>query len=115
MNKTVLLFGGSSEERLVSVASAQNVAEHFQFDEIIFLDKKSSLFKVSKAELAAHQNPFTDEFRLNASAVAGSLQDGLSLLNGKTIFLAFHGTEGEDGKIQALFEKNKISFNKMRD
>lgn len=110
MNKSVLLFGGSSEERLVSVASAQNVASQFDFNEILFLDKRSSLFRVTKEQLLAHQNPFTVEFKLNAAPIASSIADCIPFLKGKTVFISFHGTEGEDGKIQALFEKNKIAF-----
>lgn len=110
MNKAVILFGGSSEERLVSVASAQNVSEHFQFDEILFLDKKSFLYRLTKAELMAHQNPFTTELKMNKAAIASSVQEALPLLKDKTLFLSLHGTEGEDGKIQDLFEKNKIAF-----
>jgi len=110
MNKAVILFGGSSEERLVSVASAQNVSENFQFDEILFLDKKSSLYRVTKAELMAHENPFTTEFKMNKAPIASSMQEALPFLKGKTVFLSLHGTEGEDGKIQALLEKNKIAF-----
>lgn len=110
MNKTVILFGGSSEERLVSAASAQNVAQHFQFDELWFLDKKSAVFQIDKAELLAHANPFTTEFKPSSKAIAASLAETLPLLKNKTVFLALHGTEGEDGQIQALFEKNKIAF-----
>lgn len=110
MNKTVLLFGGSSEERLVSVASAQNVADHFQFDEIIFLDKNSSVYSLDKVELMAHTNVFTTEFKPQSAPVAHSLENAIPLLKNKTIFMGFHGTEGEDGKIQILLEKNKIAF-----
>ncbi len=110
MNKTVLLFGGSSEERLVSVASAQNVAGQYNFSEIYFLDKKASLFRVTKEQLLAHQNVFTVEFKLNAAPIASSIADSIAFLKGKTVFLSFHGTEGEDGKIQTLFEKNRIPF-----
>jgi D-alanine-D-alanine ligase len=110
MNKSVLLFGGSSEERLVSVASAQNVANHFEFGEILFLDKKASLFRITKEQLLAHENAFTVELKLNAAPLASSWADAVPFLKGKTVFLSFHGTEGEDGKIQALFEKNKIAF-----
>jgi D-alanine-D-alanine ligase len=110
MNKSVLLFGGSSEERLVSVASAQNVIENFAFDEIMFLDGNSALFLVTKLELLAHTNPFLNEFKPKTASVASSLLGGISFLKDKTVFLALHGTEGEDGQIQKLFEKNGIHF-----
>lgn len=110
MNKTVILFGGSSAERLVSVASAQNVSEHFHFDEILFLDRDSWVFSITQEQLLAHKNPFTSEFRPILPPVAQFLENAIPLLKNKTIFMGFHGTEGEDGKIQVLLEKNKIAF-----
>ncbi len=110
MNNTVILFGGNSGERLVSVASAQNLVENFQFDEIVFLDKDGSLYEVSKAGLKGHANPFMNEFKASTASLASSLYGALPFFNGKTIFLALHGTEGEDGKIQNLFERNAIFF-----
>ncbi len=110
MNQSVILFGGSSGERLVSVASAQNLVENFDFDAILYLDKSGLVFKITKEELLSHANPFLNEFKPAAKSFANSLDETLSFLKSKTVFLALHGTEGEDGKIQSLFEKNKISF-----
>lgn len=110
MKKTVLLFGGSSGERLVSVASAQNLVENFNFDEIAFLDQLGSLYLVSKPELLAHANPFLKEFATSSQPMTTSLLNALDFFKSKTIFLAFHGTEGEDGKIQKIFEDHKINF-----
>ncbi len=110
MNKTVILFGGNSGERLVSVASAQNLVENYHFDEIVFLDKDGALFEISKSALAAHDNPFRNEFKPSGANFSSTLYGGLTFFSGTTVFLALHGTEGEDGKIQNLFERNGISF-----
>lgn len=110
MGNSVLLFGGNSGERLVSVASAQNLASHYDFSEIVFLHKTGELSLVSKDELLAHKNAFEVEFMARSKPFSLSLKDSLTFLKGKTVFLALHGTEGEDGKIQALFESAKIGF-----
>lgn len=108
--KTVLLFGGNSDERLVSVASAQNLARVYSFSEIWFMDFKGKVFKTAQHELAGHQNPFTVGFQSAGPLVADSLEGALPLLKDTVVFLGFHGTQGEDGKIQSLFESNMIPF-----
>lgn len=110
MKNSILLFGGSSEERLVSVASAQNIYKQFPFSQAWYLHPDGRLSVVSKEELIAHQDPFQVEFRPTAKPFAESLPASLLQLKGQTVFLALHGTEGEDGAIQALFEKANIFF-----
>jgi D-alanine-D-alanine ligase len=108
--KTILLFGGSSEERMVSVASAQNISAQSSASEIWFWNKSGAVFKVSKEELLAHANPFTTEFVPNGKFFAPSLEDALPACKDATLFLALHGTQGEDGALQSLLEKNNILF-----
>lgn len=110
MKKSVLLFGGSSEERLVSVASAQNLANQYTFSEICFLHPEGSISTVSKEELLSHKDAFQVEFKTQQKPFCRSLDQATSFLKDKTIFLALHGTQGEDGTIQALFEAADISF-----
>ena len=92
------------------MASAQNLVENFQFDEIVFWDKAGAFFEVSKSALTSHPNPFLNEFKASGATFATSLQSALNFFAGKTIFLALHGTEGEDGKLQNLLERHGISF-----
>lgn len=108
--KITILFGGRSEERLVSVASAQNLAGHLPDARLYFWSPSGELHEVSPAELARHQNPFTTQFVAQSKSFAGSLEAAIDLLKGHTVILALHGTEGEDGSVQALFEKNQIAF-----
>ncbi|MBC7742681.1 MAG: ATP-grasp domain-containing protein [Bdellovibrionaceae bacterium] len=110
MNPAVLLFGGRSEERLVSVASAQNLISHFDFAEAWFIYKNGAISKVSKSELLAHQNPFLAEFLPPEKPFAGQMAEALPQLTNKTVFLALHGTEGEDGTLQTVFEESQIAF-----
>ena len=108
--KSILLFGGSSDERLVSVASAQNLSRQYAFDEMWYWHLKGPLHLVSKEELAAHTRPFEMEFSPRLGAFANSLEVALPQLKDKVVFIGLHGTQGEDGSLQMFFEKNKIHF-----
>ena len=106
----VILFGGSSEERLVSAASAQNLSSKIPEAQLIFLSKDGKGFEVSTSELAGHENAFTKEFSPKNKPLFDSLSKGISTFKNKKVILALHGTEGEDGTLQKLFEEHGISF-----
>ncbi len=55
----VILFGGSSEERLVSVASAQNIAAVIPEAKLWFWTKEGRIHEVYLVELASNKDPFT--------------------------------------------------------
>lgn len=110
MKKTVLLFGGNSDERLVSTASAQNIASRLEFSELWFLTTSGGVCKVSSQELFQHQKAFENEFQPKAPPVFKSLEVAIADLKDKTVYMGLHGTEGEDGQIQSLFEKHKVCF-----
>jgi D-alanine-D-alanine ligase len=106
----VLLCGGSSEERLVSVASAQNLANQFEFGEIWFIHQSGALSLVPHSELLAHADAFQKQFHPTAAPFAKEIKETFGRLKDKQVFIALHGTEGEDGALQALFENAKIAF-----
>jgi D-alanine-D-alanine ligase len=108
--KAILLFGGSSDERLVSVASAQNLARQFTFDELWFIHLSGALSRVPSAELDGHERPFEKAFEPRGAPFARDLKESLSSVQGRILFLGLHGTEGEDGQMQALFEQHRIPF-----
>lgn len=107
---SILLFGGRSDERLVSVASAQNISSRYPFNELWFLNVAGEVFRVSQAELAAHARPFETLFEPSARAFAATIGDALGSLGDRSVFIALHGTEGEDGTLQALFESRHVAF-----
>lgn len=110
MDNAILLFGGGSEERMVSVASAQNIVQQRPFSKILFLTKQGALHEVSKEELLRHQNAFTQEFTPTTPPVASSIENAIPQFKDAILFLGFHGTQGEDGTIQALLESHRIPF-----
>lgn len=106
----VVLFGGSSEERLVSVASAQNLAAHLPEASFWYWGKDDRIFVIGQEELKAHQNAFTTEFVPKVPAGFPSMQAAIPTVKNKFLILGLHGTQGEDGKLQALLEQHQIKF-----
>lgn len=109
-NDCIILFGGTSEERLVSVASAQNLATALPEATLWFWSKTDKIHEVSHEELSLHKNAFLDGFNPDSKAKFSSLETSLEAMKGKVIIIGLHGTEGEDGKLQALFETHQIKY-----
>lgn len=110
MKKIALIFGGSSSERMVSVASAQNLVKYFQSPELYYISKEGPWYKTDVAKLTDHKNPFKSEFTAFGEKVCDSVFKSKDLLKDKIVFIALHGTEGEDGSFQKYFEENKIAY-----
>jgi D-alanine-D-alanine ligase len=108
----IILFGGSSSERLVSVASAQNVSSLLPDAQRWFLTRAHAVHVVDAATLAAHQKPFETEFEPAGPPAFASLEAALDspAANGHTFFLALHGGAGENGTLQVLFEARRLPF-----
>jgi D-alanine-D-alanine ligase len=108
----VILFGGGSSERLVSVASAQNVSTHLPEAACWFLSKDGGVFVTPPAALAAHQRPFEQEFVPAGTPTWPSLEAALDApgAKGLTFFLALHGGDGENGVTQRLLEQRRLAF-----
>ncbi len=115
--KIAVLFGGASEERDVSIASAAQVipALRERGHEVIAIDT------------ACGRLPRAAEQRLLASAVAPEPPSGANLarLDGAAlalkseaadlrgvdvVFLALHGGAGEDGRIQAMLDLAGLAY-----
>ena len=110
MTNSILLFGGSSEERLVSAASAQNLAPLFAREKIWFIAQSGAVHEVDAAELERHERPFENEFVARAEAFAPSIEAALERAGGRAVFVGLHGTEGEDGSLQERLESRRIAF-----
>ncbi len=108
----VVLFGGASFERLVSVASAQNVSAQLADAALWFWSAGGPVNVLTAAQLAAHQRAF--EVELTAPAGTRSFESLEKALDaegqGHTFFLALHGGAGEDGTVQRLLESRKLAY-----
>jgi D-alanine-D-alanine ligase len=109
-NDCIILFGGSSEERMVSVASAQNLSKTIPEAALWFWSKDDKVFVVSQDDLSSHENAFVKEFTPAKAPLFSSLKSSLDAMKGKTIIISLHGTEGEDGTLQALLEQHQIKY-----
>lgn len=107
---SIILFGGSSEERLVSVASAQNLSTQIPEASLWFLSKQGSIHEIKAQDLAEHKNAFTQEFQPQNDASYTSIKEAIPALKNKAVIIALHGTEGEDGTLQKILEDGHITY-----
>lgn len=110
MNDVVILFGGSSPERRVSQASAQNVASVLTEAELWFLSFAGAVYRVSAADLQAFPRPFENDFLPRGEPGFATLAKALDAGTGKVFFLGLHGGEGEDGTVQRMLEARRLAF-----
>ncbi len=108
----VILFGGGSSERLVSVASAQNVSAHLPDAACWFLSPEGTVVVTPRAELAAHARPFEQAFVPAGPTTWPTLDAALDAAEtkGRAFFIALHGGDGENGVTQRKFEARRLAF-----
>ena len=105
-----VLFGGSSSERRVSVASAQHVSAVLDEAAAWFLAPSGAVHLVRRDELARFDRPFERDFVPAAAATFPSLIAAVESQPARVYLLALHGGEGEDGTIQRMLEGRRIAF-----
>jgi D-alanine-D-alanine ligase len=112
INQVIVLFGGESNERHVSVASAQYIAQCLSGVLLWFISQTGQIYSVSPSELENHKNPFTETFEPQSVPLFNSLEEVLHLVpkHNYLFVLALHGQGAEDGKIQWLLEQNNCFF-----
>jgi D-alanine-D-alanine ligase len=108
----IVLFGGPSDERHVSVASAQAMVRVLDRPLAWFWAPGGAIHDVAVDDLLAHQRPFEVDFEPARPAIFQDLEMALDALpvENPVFLLALHGTGGEDGTLQAMFEKRGIPF-----
>ena len=109
---TIVLFGGPSDERHVSVASAQNVLRVMPEALAWFWSPDGMVYDVAVREVLAHQRPFEIDFAPSRPAIFPDIEQALDTLpvEDPVFLLALHGTGGEDGTLQQMFESRGIPF-----
>lgn len=107
----IILFGGTSSERMVSVSSAQHLSSILPEAALWFWKTNGQVLAVDPAELAVHQNVYTEEFEpKNFKPVASSIEGALDAVGNKVLYLGLHGGDGENGWLQKRLEDRKICF-----
>lgn len=113
LDPVVILFGGTSNERRVSVATAQSVAESLLHDELWFMERSGAVFEVATDELLRHAAPFGADFRPKTKRMLGAnLEEAVCSAAGSraVFFLALHGGEGENGVVQSILEGHRVPY-----
>ncbi|MBL4817715.1 MAG: hypothetical protein JKY15_00600, partial [Deltaproteobacteria bacterium] len=107
----IIFFGGESPERLVSVATAQNISQAVPEADCYFWAQDNSVFKVKREALLVHENPFKSEFKPSASPVAESPKRFFEQVreDKPTFILGTHGGKGEDGTLQDWLESYNLA------
>jgi len=105
----IILFGGTSGERRVSVASAQNFAGIVNKALLWFIAPDETVWPVERGSLSAFLQPFEKDFAPGGKSL-GSLEAALDQARGSKMLLALHGGAGEDGTVQAMLEARHIPF-----
>lgn len=108
----ILLFGGESNERFVSVASAQSMATALNKAQLWFWHNEGPIYLVEHKELQDHRDSFTKEFIPSNPPIFKTINEALSSDQAKdnTFVLALHGGKGENGTLQELLEKYHLAF-----
>lgn len=119
--KIVVLCGGLSTEREVSLTSGSHVAASLRSrgHEVLLLD----MYLGYEGQISSVDELFTTEIEDDFVAVSAKAPDiiqsngvrlGKNVLEicrcADIVFLALHGEDGEDGKIQATFDLNGIKY-----
>jgi D-alanine-D-alanine ligase len=108
----IVLFGGPSDERHVSVASAQNIVRTLPRSFAWFWSPTGAIHDVAPSDLLAHERPFEIDFVPSRPAIFPDLEQALDTLpvEDPVFLLALHGTAGEDGTLQRMFEARRIPY-----
>ena len=109
---TIVLFGGPSDERHVSVASAQAIVRALGTPLAWFWAPDGPVHDVAIDDLLGHQRPFEIDFQPKRPAIWPNLEQALDTLpvEDPVFLLALHGGPGEDGTVQRLMEQRGIAF-----
>ena len=111
----IVLFGGSSDERQVSVATGQNVARTLDGPICWFWAPNGAVHDVRIGDLFDHERPFEVDVKPRRPArwpTFGAALDALTI-DDPVFFLALHGGPGEDGTVQRLLEQRHTSAGRV--
>ncbi|VIO77833.1 D-alanine--D-alanine ligase B [Bradyrhizobium ivorense] len=108
--QTTILFGGTSKERLVSVASAQALHRALPEAELWFWDVDDTVHAVRSEALLNHARPFEVDFKPGDRGVALDAALDKAGAEGRVLVLGLHGGCAENGELQVMCELRGIAF-----
>lgn len=101
MKTVAIIYGGYSEEWVISEKSAKVVLSHLNPDEY-----RGFLVRISEDSWSVSVEDFTAEIDKNDFSF---VRDG-GKIKFDVVFNAIHGTPGEDGKLQGYFDALRIPY-----
>jgi D-alanine-D-alanine ligase len=115
--RVVLMFGGKSAEHEVSVASAKNIYRGLDKEKydvrLVYIDREgcwSLREKIEEEHVAAGCTKARGKKQSAVASIAGAFAQ-LGCAEGGTVFFpALHGTYGEDGTLQGLFDMMQVPY-----
>ena len=109
--KTTTLFGGTSRERLVAVATAQALTDALPDADLWFWDLDGSVSETSGDHLRAHAKPFEVAFKADGARI-GTVAEALdrAAAEDRVLVLGLHGGTAENGQFQVLAEARDVPF-----
>jgi D-alanine-D-alanine ligase len=110
--RVTILFGGTNKERLVSVASAQALAEALPEAELWFWAADDSVHETDAKTLAGHARPFEIDFVPGGRKVGATIEQALDRAeaDGRVLVLGLHGGRAENGELQAACELRGVPY-----
>jgi D-alanine-D-alanine ligase len=111
MMRITILFGGTSKERLVSVATAQALHSTLPEADLWFWDIDDAVHEVRPQKLRSHLKPFEEPFEPDNHGI-GRIERALdqSKAENRLLVLGLHGGSAENGELQAMCEMRGIPF-----
>ena len=109
--QTTILFGGTSRERLVSVASAQALTQALPEADLWFWDLDGTVSETSQTALLGHDKPFEVPFKADGARL-GTIAEALdkAAVEDRILVLGLHGGTAENGQFQVLAEARNVPF-----
>lgn len=109
--RITILFGGTSKERLVSVATAQALHSALPDADLWFWDIDDTVHETRSEVLLKHSRPFEQPFRPGTPSV-GRIEQALDKARGENrlLVLGLHGGTAENGELQAMCEMRGVPF-----
>jgi D-alanine-D-alanine ligase len=108
---TTILFGGTSRERLVSIATAQSLSTTLPQAELWFWAPDDKVYAADRNAVLGHDRPFELELPL-PSVCLGTLDQALDLARDqeRVLLIGTHGGASENGELQLLCELRGLAF-----
>src|ERR1700759_2280294 len=108
--KVTILFGGTNKERLVSVASAQAIADALPEADLWFWAADDSVHETNAKTLAGHARPFEVDFVPGGRKIGTTIEQALDQAKDRVLVLGMHGGRAENGELQAACEFRGVPY-----